>query len=225
MSSATPAPDPGFASPVSAQGDVQSLPLGSQLVTAIQGRPVSDTAPANNDALIWWTGVNKWVPIPSLNMGYSGTQTLAGTLNAGGLKVNGLALPGTEIGYDQITSSVTVTSSASSSLTTVITAAAHTFDGQPVICEFFSFSVQSPSVSAGTTNILLSEGGSTIAQLGQVLTPAAAVMRSTILGRYRFTPSAGSHTYTIGAYASSTTGSPTVFAFSTAPAYLRFTKV
>jgi hypothetical protein len=50
-----------------------------------------------------------------------------------------------------------------------------------------------------------------------------------IIARYRFTPSAANHTYSIAAWVNSTTGTPVVGAApgnsSGVPAYLRFTKV
>ena len=42
------------------QGDVQGLPLGSQVVTAIQGRPVSTSTPQIGDKLVW--NGTTWVP-------------------------------------------------------------------------------------------------------------------------------------------------------------------
>jgi hypothetical protein len=221
MSSATP--DPGFASPVSAQGDVQSLPLGSQLVTAIQGRPVSNTPPANNDALVWWTGVNKWVPIPTLNMGYSGTQVLAGTLNAGGLEIGGLALPGTGIGYDAISSSVTITGTAASTATTIIAGSAYTYDGQPVMAEFAATSILTAAVANAVTNVAVFEGSTQVSLIiAQAMPSSAAGIRVPVVGKAPFTPSAGSHTYSVKAWCASS-GS-VIESGSGGIAYLRITK-
>jgi hypothetical protein len=43
--------------------------------------------------------------------------------------------PGHEFGYDQITSTVNVVGTTQGAGTTIITCAAHVFDGGPVMCE------------------------------------------------------------------------------------------
>ena len=141
------------------------------------------------------------------------------------------ASPASEIGYDQITATVNVTSTSDTAPTTIIAGSAHTFDGAPVIAEFFSPVVVTPSLAAGNlTGITLFEGASSLAVLAEIITPAAANTKVPVLLRFRFTPSAGSHTYGIGAWATNTTGTPAVVAGASGsgafvPAYLRFTKV
>jgi hypothetical protein len=140
---------------------------------------------------------------------------------------------GTEIGYDQITSNVNVTGTVHGTETTIITAAAHTFDGSPVLFQFFSPAVQTPTAALGTVTFDLYEGVTQIACLGIVFTQAAgASLELPISFFYRFTPSAASHTYLVSAYASATTGTPFVgagnggtTAAAYPPAFMRFTKV
>lgn len=43
-------------------GDVQGLPLGSQVVTAVQGRSVSSSPPSPGHALQWSSSTKQWVP-------------------------------------------------------------------------------------------------------------------------------------------------------------------
>ena len=105
----------------------------------------------------------------------------------------------TEIGYDQVTASVTVSSATEASGTTVISCAAHTFDGNPVIATFFCPDA-SPANAAGK-DILVSlfEGATQIGRLAYILNPAASNLGLALVGILRFTPTAGSHTYTVTA--------------------------
>lgn len=51
-------------------GDVQSLPLGSKIVTGLQGRPVSGIAPSKGQTLVW--NGQQWAP------GYTASHFLNG---------------------------------------------------------------------------------------------------------------------------------------------------
>ena len=138
--------------------------------------------------------------------------------------------PGLEIGYDQITASVNIAATAPPG-TTIIGGTARTYDGGPVVLEFFSPQITTPNAAAGNTvNIALFDGASQVVILGIIQTPAAANTKVPVLLRWRFTPSAGSHTYAIAAWAASTTGTPSVAAGTGGissgfdPAYLRITR-
>ncbi len=129
--------------------------------------------------------------------------------------------PGTEIGYDQITGNVTVSSATEATGTTIITCAAHTFDGSPVYCEFFA-------VAVGVFDLFLAslfEGSTQIGRICQLSQNTTALPAS---GAIRFTPSAGSHTFSVTAWRLS--GNATVFAgaggtAAYSPCFVRFTKV
>lgn len=138
--------------------------------------------------------------------------------------------PGYEVGYDQITSPVNIASTTEATGTTIITCSAHTFDGAAVMCEFFAPYISTPSTIVATVGISLFESTTEIALIDYI---ATGTMTNTIylpaIGKIRFTPSAGSHTYLIKAFVSSTTGTPAVGAGSggtggVPPAYVRFTK-
>ncbi len=159
------------------------------------------------------------------------TDALAIARAGASLKVLGSGLPGYEIGYDQITTGVNITGTTEAGANTIITCAAHTFDGTPVICEFFSPQVAFPTASLGNSlGINLWEGAT---ELGNLVFMRVDQISNqdfkSVYARYRFTPSAASHTYLLKAYASSTTGTPSIGAGAggvgaNVPAFVRFTK-
>ncbi len=135
---------------------------------------------------------------------------------------------GTEIGYDQITGTVTVSSNTESSATTVITCAAHTFDGSPVMAEFFAPYATTDNVAGHQLVVCMFESTTQIGRIANLVTPANAFMTVTLTGQLRFTPSAGSHTYIVSAWQTSGSGNIGAGAGGTAtnvPAFIRFTKV
>lgn len=138
--------------------------------------------------------------------------------------------PGTELNYSQIVSTVNVASTTEATGTTIISPGAITFDGAPVLVEFFSPIVKLPAVAASFVVVSLFEGATQIGELADMENAAAAVAGYSMTGRLRFTPTAGAHTYTVTAFATSTTGTPSVGAGPggtglLVPAFVRFTKV
>jgi hypothetical protein len=150
-------------------------------------------------------------------------------IGGGGGTVNPATLAGYEIGYDQITASVPVTGTTEAGATTVITCAAHTFDGAAVMVEFFCWAVNTPAVNGGNILVGLFESGTLINRLGFLQSQSASNAGVSILGGFRFTPSAGAHSYVVKSWASATTGTPQIFAGAggsgnQSPAWVRFTK-
>jgi hypothetical protein len=139
---------------------------------------------------------------------------------------------GGEIGYDQITAGVNVTGLSDASQTTIISGTARTYDGGPVIAEFYCPSVGLPAVAGSALIICLFDGATQQFRWGDFRNPSAdGISDFPIILRTRFSPSAGSHTYGIRAFAGSTTGTPTILAgpgtpagTGYPPAYLRFIK-
>lgn len=138
--------------------------------------------------------------------------------------------PGFEIGYDQITSTVNIASTTEGSPTTIISGTAHTYEAVPYLFTFSAPQVVLPSTLSGSVTCLLIQDGTSIGRLFNVNNIVAGVQQ-VLAGSwpYRFTPSAGSHTYGIAMYASSTTGTPSVTAqgggaSTYIPASLRVTK-
>lgn len=134
------------------------------------------------------------------------------------------SLPGFEIGYNQTTTgSITVTSTTEGTPTTLVAASAYTFDGAAVLLHFFCPRVSNPS--SGGMVVDLYESGSSIGRLG--FTPASVVEGLSFF--YRFTPSAGSHTYTVSAWGASAGNGAFIQGAAGAntevPMFVRFTKV
>jgi hypothetical protein len=133
--------------------------------------------------------------------------------------------PGYEIGYDQVTAGGTISSTTEASPTTIIACSAHTFDGGPVLLNVFI--PQIATASANFTIVTLFEASTELGRLA-LISPPSGVVQTPVTLQYRFTPSAASHTYTVGAICGSGTAGWTAGAGGTAtnlPAFARFTKV
>lgn len=137
--------------------------------------------------------------------------------------------PGQEIGYDQITGGVTVTSTTEASPTTVIACAAHSFDGGAVILTVFFAYLETVSNAADDGFITLFEGATQITRLILVDSPSSVSNNDrSQTAQYRFTPTAGLHTYTIGGHKSGGTfviGAGAAGTGHYPPSFVRFTKV
>lgn len=119
--------------------------------------------------------------------------------------------PGYEWGVDT-GSGAAVTSTSESAGTTVLACAAHTFDGNPAVLHFYAPEVQTPTSAAATLTVCLFEGATQIGEIGVFYSEAASgqiVTGNTL--EYRFTPTAGAHTYTISAFVSANSGAPGVY--------------
>jgi hypothetical protein len=140
--------------------------------------------------------------------------------------------PDHEFGYDQITSFVAIASTTEATGTTIISCAAHVFDGSPVLATFFAPGIQMSAVNQELITVSLFEGATQIARLCQVEGITSATLQGIWpgIGMLRFTPSAASHTYTVSAISSSLTATPGIIAGANGtgaypPAFIRFTKV
>ena len=135
---------------------------------------------------------------------------------------------GAEIGYTQITANVNIVGTTEGTATTVISPGALTFTGQPVLVQFCTNGLRPPSTVSQSANVGLFESGTLVLKMGNETCWAAGVQIVTpVYYQGRFTPSAGSHTYLVAAWADSTTGTPLVAAGlggagNTSPASVRF---
>lgn len=140
------------------------------------------------------------------------------------------SLPGYEIGYDQITSNVNITGTTAAGATTIITCAAHTFDGAAVLLTVYSPQLAVSTTSGAFVTVALWEGSTEIGEIANFRSVSSTQQSFTLLAQYRFTPSAAAHTYLIKAFTGSTTGTPSFGAGSAGTAanvaaFARFTKV
>lgn len=159
-----------------------------------------------------------------------GAVTVTGTASSGQVPVASSSTagawalpPGYEFGYDQITGTVTVASTTEGTPTTIITCAAHTFDGGAVLVTFFAGRVSGPG--SGQDVILLLETGTSLGRLGWY--PASVNQGVTF--QFRFTPTAGSHSYVVAGFGTATNNGSIIAgaggATTEVPCFVRFTKV
>lgn len=141
--------------------------------------------------------------------------------------------PGYEWDYSQITTSGAPTATVEASSTTIITGNAKTYDGAPVVARVF-FPDARPNDSAGAWMVVsLFEGATQLGRLCWMSMPTTlsatiASQRNPLVGEFRFTPTAASHTYIVKSHVSTGTGYLGAGAGGTAalvPAFLRITKV
>lgn len=136
---------------------------------------------------------------------------------------------GTEIGNDFITGSspIVITSTTVAAGTTIVSCAAHTFDGAPVMAHFYvGLYVAFSLASNEEIDFNLFEGSTQIGTVFNAHSTGGAFTgpQGSIAGFMRFTPSAGSHTYTVTAVKSVGTGTAEIF-FSGLDSWIRFTKI
>jgi microcystin-dependent protein len=127
-----------------------------------------------------------------------------------------------ELGYSQITSNVSITGT-STAQTVVIAPLTVVCDGSPILVEFFSANIVSPS--SQYLNISLWEDG---VEKTRYWASSGLSQQQSALPQYRLTPSAGSHTYSVRAFTTSGTGTVAAGTGSTtgtAPAFLRVSKI
>lgn len=140
--------------------------------------------------------------------------------------------PGFEIGYAQITANANITDTAQSTATQLIPGGPYTFDGGAVIATFFTPAVSMDTGAVSDVVVIsLFEGATQIGVLARIRSVTTTTPNNLpVLAQYRFTPTAGAHTYKLTASVTSTTGTPFIAASSGGtgaflPAFLRFTKV
>lgn len=143
--------------------------------------------------------------------------------------------PGYTFGYDQITAPVTVTSVTEATGTAVISAAAHTFDGSPVVAHFFAPGVSTDNFAGhDAITVCLFEGATEIGRLATVQILGTGTNTINVIapanGFVRFTPTAAAHTYTVTAFCDQQSGVAKVLAgaggtAAYAAAFIRFYKV
>lgn len=114
---------------------------------------------------------------------------------------------GKELGYTAFTSAVGIAHTSEGTADTVVTSASITFDGQPVMVEFYTPRVDTPAVSGQAVVLDLYLDSTIQGRIGVYVVPAGATLATPMTGRLRVTPSAAAHTFTVKVWASSAAGS------------------
>lgn len=193
----------GATSPAAARTSLAVPSMGSSAITA--GAPTGGT----------WARGDQW--LDSANVLW--TCVTAGT--PGTWKPP----PGTELYYNQITATVTLTN-GSGAQHIVIDGTSLTYDGGPIIVEFYSSLVQAPSGGGLAACVSLLDVNADLGILGEIYNASTAV-GATVHARRRIVPTPGLHTYRIGGWVNGGTGyvygSPGGAA-TQSPAYLRISR-
>lgn len=127
------------------------------------------------------------------------------------------------LGYDQITVAVNVATAAAPG-TTVITCAAHTFDGTATWVHFYC--PHFVANTGATFAVFLTESGTQLFNIGQRDSASGGTSHPASLWA-QFTPAAGPHSYVITATSSSGTSivdAGTGVSGATVPTFVRFLK-
>lgn len=135
--------------------------------------------------------------------------------------------PGYELNYTETSTPVTVThATAVGSAITVLSPGAITFDGSPVIAEFYCPQAIVPA-SLGNIQVGLFESSTNLGIMGLAANPSG---NQVLNCKYRFTPTAGAHTYVLKAWNTGATNDSTLNcgaggSNTTDTMFIRFTKV
>lgn len=140
-----------------------------------------------------------WLAVTKVQTGPVGATGPTGPANTGG---------GAPLAYTEFTATVTVSAVTEAGANTVVTAGAITATGvDPIMVEFYSPAVVMPGSLSAQVILVLYDGAASIGVIGQSLNPSGSgAGYNPVLVRRKLTPSAGSHTYSIRAYAVSPNG-------------------
>lgn len=231
-------------------GAAQTTRAGSPAAVAIEIHVTQDSTGGRTLA---WPGSVTWIggtPSPSTVassksiyalISIDGGVTWRGVLVGGSAGLSGQVITsdGTNpvyqypIGYKitqgVFTAGVSISATAVSAADTVVTATSATFDGTGITLEFYSPALRAGLVLAATLTAYWFEDGSQIGSLAIKNSVATTADNVPVLARYEYTPSAGSHTYSVRCVVNSGGGTGNVSggpggANQQVPGYLRVFK-
>lgn len=137
---------------------------------------------------------------------------------------------GRELDYVEFTANVTPTATTEGAADVVVTGSAVTYNGSTIILiEFFANNARAAIDAAGRSmTFWLYDGSSSIGQIGLTSTPANNIANNPIHCVRRIIPSAGSHTYSVRASVSGSSGligAGAGGAGNASPGWIRITRV
>lgn len=134
---------------------------------------------------------------------------------------------GYEYAFNQSTTQVNLTSTNPASPHLIIEGTSRSYDGTPILVEFYAGTVQAPSANGQATVVSLWDASTDLGMIGELWN--VANFGVTMCARRKITPSAGTHNYRIQAWVNAGTGG-VVYAGSGGagatqpPTYIRVTK-
>jgi hypothetical protein len=173
-------------------GGTSALTARSSLGTAAAGNsPSTAGAPTTGT----WARGDQW--LDSGNVLW--TCTTAGT--------PGTWMPpvGYELAYNQATANVNLTN-GSGAQHLLIEGTTRSYDGSPILVDFYCGAFQSPAVAGGYAAVNLLDGATDLGYFGFMQASGAGSAVGTLRCARRITPTAGAHNYRIGGWVSTGTG-------------------
>jgi len=137
--------------------------------------------------------------------------------------------PGTELAYNQITASVSLTN-GSTAQHIVVDGTSRTYDASPIIVEFYAALFSSPNGTGLAALVNLLDGNTDLGVIGEVYNAGTGVtaFAVTVHARRRVIPTPGVHNYRIGGWVNGGTGTIYAAAGGTgsaySPAFVRVTR-
>jgi hypothetical protein len=106
-----------------------------------------------------------------------------------------------ELFYNEVTASVAISNTTAATSHLVAGGGAWTFDGSPILVEFYAPQAQTGNAGAGASLMIqLYDGTTDLGFWGQFISPAAGVLCTPINLRRRLVPTVGVHSYKVGAW-------------------------
>lgn len=162
---------------------------------------------------------------------YLDSNNVIWTCSAAGTPGTWMPPSGYEWAFNQITTSVTLTSTNAAAANLVIEGTTRTYDGSPIIVEFYCGCMQEPTnaVSNQASFVNLWDASTDIGMLGEVYGGSANSLAVPVFVRRKITPTVGSHNFRVAGYMNGGTGGAVLAGAGTSgvtfpPAYIRVTR-
>lgn len=196
--------------------------LATAPASPVEGQRYYDTVTKTERV---WDGT-KWTDLTDV---WVGAAAPTGTPTTGDLwyDTDEPAAPANEIFYSQITANVTIAAGSTAAANIVINPGNQTYDGTPVILEFFSGQI---AITQQSVQLILElwDGATSLGYWGQFLNPGGVTFLTAASLSRRLTPTAGLHNYNVRGWMTPagtvTVGAGTGVSGVTQPAYLRATR-